>query len=186
MFQVLVQPQARSALAQDARQRRLADLDRLAAQVGAVQLQQVEGVEEGVGLVAAAAQDVEPRQPALVAAHHLAVDQAGPHLEVVHGLDHERKAVRPVVAAPGNQPDADGIAPRHQAIAVVLDFVNPVGAGRRAVGRGRQARLDETQNGRHSGGYIAPALPGIELGRMHPWPITPTRLTAGTMRPART
>ena len=125
----------RSALAQDARQRRLADLDRLAPQVGAVQLQQVEGIEEGVDLVAAAAQDVEPGEPALVAAHHLAVDEAGPHLEVVHGLDHEREAVRPVVAAPGNQPDADGIAPGHQPIAVVLDFVQPAGAGRRTVGR---------------------------------------------------
>ena len=135
MRQVLVEPHARSALAQDARQRRLARLNRLAAQVGAVQLQQVEGIEEGVHLVPAAAQDVEPGEPALVAAHHLPVDQAGPHLEVVHGLDHEREAVRPVVAAPGNQPDADGIAPRHQPVAVVLDLMQPVGAGRRAVGR---------------------------------------------------
>jgi hypothetical protein len=28
-----------------------------------------------------------------VAAHYLAVDQAGPHLEVVHGLDYEREAI---------------------------------------------------------------------------------------------
>jgi hypothetical protein len=28
----------------------------------------------------------------LVAAHHLLVDEAGPHLKMVHGLDHERKA----------------------------------------------------------------------------------------------
>ena len=73
--------------------RRLARLDRLAPQVYAVKLEQVEGVEEGDCLVAAVAQDVEPGQSALVAAHHLAVDQAGPHLEVVHGLDHEREAV---------------------------------------------------------------------------------------------
>ena len=39
--------------------------------------------------------------------------------------------------------------------------MNPVGAGRRAIGRRRQARLDETQN-RHSGRYIAPAVPRIE------------------------
>ena len=53
----------------------------------------------------------------LVAAHHLAIDQA-PHLEVAHGLDHE---------FPGDQPYAHGIAPRHEPIAVVLDLVNPVG-----------------------------------------------------------
>ena len=75
---------------------------------------------------------------------------------MVHGLDHERKAVGPVIAAPGNQPDADGISPRHKAIAVVLNLMNPVGAGRRTVGGGRQARLDETQNGRHSGGKYRP------------------------------
>ena len=135
MRQVLVEAQAGLGLAQDARQRRLAGLERLAPQVGAVQLQQVEGVEERRCLVAAAAQDVEAGEPVLVAAHHLAVDQAGPHLEVVHGLDHEREAVRPVIAAPGDQPDADGISTRHKAIAVVLNLMNPVGAGRRTVGR---------------------------------------------------
>src|SRR4051794_24314682 len=51
------------------------------------------------------------------------------------------------------------VAPSHQPIAVVLDLVNPVGAGRRTVGRRGQARLDETQNRRHSGGYIASAEP---------------------------
>ena len=78
VLQVLVQPQAWAALAQDARQRRLSRLERLAAQVGAVQLEQVEGIEEGDRLVAAAAQDVEPGERALVAAHHLPVDQPGP------------------------------------------------------------------------------------------------------------
>ena len=38
VLQVLVQPQAWAALAQDARQRRLSRLERLAAQVGADQL----------------------------------------------------------------------------------------------------------------------------------------------------
>ena len=72
----------------------LRDLERLAAQVGAVQLKQVEGVEERDSLVAAAAQDVEAGEPAFIAAHHLPVDQARPHPEEVHGLDHEREAVQ--------------------------------------------------------------------------------------------
>ena len=78
---------------------------------------------------------MEPGEPVFVAAHDLAVDEARPHLEVVHGLDYEREAVRPVIAAPGDEPDAHGIAPGHQPVAVVLDFVQPAGAGRRAVGR---------------------------------------------------
>jgi hypothetical protein len=81
------------------------------------------------------AEELEGGHPLLVTTHHLAIDQTGLHLEVVHGLDHEGEAVRPVVAAPGNQPDADGVAPGHQPVTVVLDLVNPVGAGRRAVGR---------------------------------------------------
>ena len=36
--------------------------------------------------------------PLSIAAHHLAIDQAGPHLEVVDGLDHEGKSGRAIVA----------------------------------------------------------------------------------------
>ena len=93
---------------------------------------------------------VEGGQPLLVATHHLAVDQAGPHLEMVHGLDHQRKAVGPVIAPPGDQPDANGIATRHEPVAVVLDLVNPVGAGRGLVGGGWQARLYEGGSTQHS------------------------------------
>jgi hypothetical protein len=59
--------------------------------IRAVELEQVEGVEEGVRLVAAAAPVVEPGQAAVIAAHRLAVDQAGTHLEV-HRLDDQRKS----------------------------------------------------------------------------------------------
>jgi hypothetical protein len=62
----------------------------------------------------------------LIAAHHLAVDQARAHREVVHGLEHKWEADRPVVAAAGDQPDADRVAPGHQPVTVVLDLVNPV------------------------------------------------------------
>ena len=50
MRQVLVQAYARPARAQDAGERRLANLERFSAQVGPVEFQQVEGVEEGVRL----------------------------------------------------------------------------------------------------------------------------------------
>ena len=91
------------------------------------------------------AEQLERSHALLVAAHHLAVDQAGPHLEVVHGLDHQRIALRPVVAPAGDQPDADGVAPGHEPKAVVLDLVNPVGAGRGLVGGGREAGFDEAR-----------------------------------------
>ena len=68
--EVLVEAQPREAPAQQARQRRLARLDRLAPKV---------------------------REPVLVAGDRLAVDQAGAHLEPVDGHDNERVAPRPVV-----------------------------------------------------------------------------------------
>ena len=46
-------------------------------------------------LVPPVAEQLEGSQPALVTAHHLAVDQAGPDLEVVHRLDDQRIAGRP-------------------------------------------------------------------------------------------
>ena len=76
---------------------------------------------------------------------HLSIDQAGPHLEVVHSLDHKRVALRPVVAPAGDQPDAHGIAPCHEPEAVVLDLVNPVRAGRGLVGGRWEARFDEAR-----------------------------------------
>ena len=86
---------------QDAGQSRLADLDGLAAQVGAVQLEQVKGVEEGVDLVPPPAKDVKGRHAPLVGAHHLAVDQARPNLEMVHRFDDKRKARRPFIGRGG-------------------------------------------------------------------------------------
>jgi hypothetical protein len=122
VLQMFVQSQARSALAQDARQRRLADLDWLPPQIGAVEFQKIEGVEEGAHFIATAAEHIEPRQPALIATDNLAINQAGPNMKVVDGFDDEREALRPIVAPSGNQSDADRIAPRHKAVAVVLDL----------------------------------------------------------------
>jgi hypothetical protein len=64
---------------------------------------------------------------------------------VVHGLGHQRIALRPVIAALGDEPDAHGIAAGHQPEAVVLDLVNPIGAGRGLVGWGWEAGFDETR-----------------------------------------
>ena len=94
------------------------------------------------------AKQLKGSQALLVTTHHLPIDQTGPHLQVVHGLDHQREAVRPAIAAPGNQADAAGISTGHQPIAIVLDLVNPTGPRRRLVGRGWQARLDE--GGQHA------------------------------------
>jgi hypothetical protein len=96
-------------------------------------------------LVPPVAQELEGGHALLITTHHLAVDQAGPDLEVIHGLGHQRVAVRPVVTPPGNQPDAYGIAPGHEPVAVMFDLVNPVGAGRELVGGGWETGFDEAR-----------------------------------------
>src|SRR3954451_6550235 len=55
------------------------------------------------------------------------------------------EAVRPVVASAGDKPDAHGIAPARQPEAVVLDLVNPIGAGRGLVGWRREAGFNEAR-----------------------------------------
>jgi hypothetical protein len=64
VLQMLVEAHAVAALTQDAGQRRLANFDWLAAHVDAVQLQQVERIQERLRLVLPAAQNVEPDQAA--------------------------------------------------------------------------------------------------------------------------
>jgi hypothetical protein len=48
---------------------------------------------------------------------------------------------------PRDEPDASTIAPRHDAEAIVLDFVNPIRPGRWSLGGSRQARFDIAESG---------------------------------------
>ena len=54
------------------------------------------------------AEQLEGSHFPLIAAHHLSIDQAGAVPEVVHGLGDQRIALRPVIALPGDEPDAQG------------------------------------------------------------------------------
>ena len=111
-----------------------------------------------------APQPLEHREPVLIAGDRLAIDQARADLEPVNGLDDERIARCPIVSVPRQQAYANGIPARHEPVAVVLDFVNPVRAGRRSVGWGWEAGFDKT------GGHLAQY---ISLGRPVPFPFRP-------------
>jgi hypothetical protein len=68
------------------------------------------------------------------------------------------------MAVASEQPNADRVPARHQAITVVLDLVNPVRPGRRVLGGGGQARLDETSGRRtlqHSN-HVGHPRPGVD------------------------
>ena len=164
--EVLVQTQSRTAPTQQARERRLARLQRLGPQVLAVQFEEVEGVEEDMLAGRLAPQPLEHREPIVIAGDRLAIDQAGTHLEPVNGLDDERIARSPVVPIAGQQADAGWVSARHQAIAVMLDLVNPVRPGRSAVGWGWEAGFDKT------GGHLGAVY---RLRPSRPLAISPDR-----------
>src|SRR5262245_42015382 len=59
------------------------------------------------------------------------------------------------MAVAGAQPDASSVPPDHHAEPVVLNLVDPAGAGRRTFGTGWQAGLDEagkSNTQHHTGG----------------------------------
>ena len=62
---------------------------------------------------------------------HLSIDHAGPHLVVVHGLGHQRIALRPVIIAalveslPDRRSDWERFADVAAAIAVAFRFTCP-------------------------------------------------------------
>jgi len=67
----------------------------------AIQLEEVEGVEEDMLARRLAPQPFEHRELVLIAGDGLAIDQARADLEPVNGLDDERIARCPIVPAPG-------------------------------------------------------------------------------------
>ena len=89
----------------------------------------------------------ENRKPILIANDRLAIDQAGANRKLAHGHCDEREARREIVSGACNEPHSRTVAPRQDAEAIVLDFVNPTGAGRRGLGGRRQTRFDYPQAG---------------------------------------
>jgi hypothetical protein len=63
----------------------------------------------------------------------LTVDQAGPHWELADRRCDTRKTADEVVSVSSKQPHCRTIAPGENTKAVVFDFVNPTGTGRRSL-----------------------------------------------------
>ena len=73
---MLVEAQAKASFGQHTSKRGLAHFQRITPQVVAVQLDQVEGVEEGVTVMASVANTVERRHAVVVASNRLPIDDA--------------------------------------------------------------------------------------------------------------
>jgi hypothetical protein len=118
-------------------------VERQAAQIVAIVLDQVERVEHHRMAGAPGAQRMEVRPPAIADNYRLTIDQERCGVDAEGGINDSREAVSPIVAVAGESANAGAIPPHHQPIPVQLDFVNPERAGRRSSHLRRQAGCDE-------------------------------------------
>ena len=86
-------------------------------------------------------QAVEIRPAVDAEQHGLAIDHEGAVAVSQRGLWYQRESIAPVVAVAGPQPHALAVALDDQAIAVVLDLVDPLGAVGNGFGAARDARF---------------------------------------------
>ena len=105
----------------------LAHRQRQLAQIVAVADQHVEGIELHFVIVLAAECSPLKSETAIDAEQHrLAIDHERSSCDCAARLRDQRKPIGPVMAVAGEQPHALAVALDDQAIAVVLDFVDPV------------------------------------------------------------
>jgi hypothetical protein len=127
---VIVEPDAGAGLGHDRCERGLADLKRLVPQVVAVQLDQVEGVEEYTLVSALVTDEIERGNAVVIAGDSLPVDDAGTRAQAGQRLDNQREATSEVIARTALEPHSRPILTGNDAEAVMLDLVQPLAAGR--------------------------------------------------------
>jgi len=79
---------------------------------------------------------VEDGEPVVLADYANTIEQERTDAELLNTFHDTREAMGPICAAPRVDPHAIARPAHHEAIAVVLDLMNPVRAGRRSVGGG--------------------------------------------------
>ena len=139
----------------------LAVLDRLAAYVLAVHLEEVERAQDRAGVGGVAADEVEDGQAFVVADDGLAVNDARPDGQCLDRLRDEREAVRQVVPVASKQADTSA-PPMRIRKPSCFDLVKPARARRRLAGRSRQSGV-EAGNGLLG----AQPPPRVTCGRRH-------------------
>jgi hypothetical protein len=117
----------------------LAHRERQLAQVVAVQRKTVEGVELDLTVMLPGMQTIEVGNSVDPKQHRLAIDDERAGAVLQGGL--KRITIGPVVTVAGEQPDPLSVALHDQAVAVLLDLVNPIRTGRNLGRAGRDAGL---------------------------------------------
>jgi hypothetical protein len=143
-----------AGVSQHARQGFTAAYPRLRAKISAVELDQVERIEEHRARATAPgqreAQALKIRDAPIITEDAFAVERGGLHRQRVHRLDDGRHLVAPVLAVAAENPHAVAVATAHEPEAVVFDFIGPVRPIRHRARRRWKARFDPASgmNGR--------------------------------------
>ena len=140
---VLAESDASLGLGHDRCERGLADLKRIAPQVVAVQLDEVEGVQERAVIMAAVANEIERGNAVVIAGDRFAIDDAGARAQASQRFDDQREAMGEVIARTAVEPHLRAVLAGNDSEAIVLDLVQPLAARRQCVGFDREARRDE-------------------------------------------
>ena len=101
---MLVQSDAGLGLGQDRRERGLADLKRIAPQVVAVQLNQIEGIEEYAIVRTVVPNEIERGNAVAIAGERFAIDDAGAGAQTGERVNDQQKAMGKIVARTAIEP----------------------------------------------------------------------------------
>src|SRR5215470_3131718 len=93
--------------------------------------------------MAAVANEIERGNAVVVASNSLAIDDGRARTQACQRLDYQREAVGEIIARTAVEPHLRASLAGNDAEAVILDFVQPLAAGRQLIGFGREARRDE-------------------------------------------
>src|SRR5262249_42480885 len=139
---MLVEPDAGAGLGHNRRERGLADLKRIAPEVVAVQLDEVERVEEYALVSALVPDEIERSNAVVIAGDSFAIDDARPRAQMGQRIDDQREAAGESVARGGIEAHPLAALSGNDAEARVRDFVQPLAAGWQLIGFGWEARRD--------------------------------------------
>jgi hypothetical protein len=150
LFEIAHEDAIRSA-SQQPRKIGLAHREWQIPQIVTVHRQYVKGTELHLFVVPAGMQGIEIGITVNAQDDCLAIDDEL-LLPVLQGsFNDPGKALCPIVSASGNQPHPIAVALNTQAVAVVFDFVEPVGAGRDADRSSREAKVKRFKHERKIG-----------------------------------
>jgi len=116
---------AKASFGQHTSKRSLAHFQRITPHVVAIQLDQVEGVEKGVTVMASVADTVERGNAIVIASDSLTVDDAGARAQPGERINDQRETAGEVIARTTIEPHPLLVLACNNAEAVMLDLMQP-------------------------------------------------------------